>query len=127
LFPEFVDEAGDKMMVRPTKLMFHPALSETAWETLSARVKRGQNNDIENFWYKKYEPVELGFLTSGTTWFLGAPERQLVWLWVWKPEVKSQTANSESAFQSQIVMRWRFNWFGGCGHTDYRYIVKNTA
>lgn len=127
LFSDFVDEEGDEIMVRPTKLVFHPSLSETAWELLSARIKRGSNNDIENYWYKKYEPVELPFLSSGTTWYLGAPEKQIVWLWVWKPEVKTQTSNSESAFESQIVMRWRFNWHGGCGHTDYRYIVKSTA
>lgn len=122
-----VDEEGDEVITKADSLIFHTDLSETAWELIYGRVKRGDNNDIENFNYKRYRPIELPFLSSGTTWYLGAPKKQMVWLWVWKPETKVQTQNSNLAFQSQIVLRYRFNWYGGVGHTDYRHIIKNTA
>jgi len=127
LFKSMLDEEGDEVVVNPTTLMYAPDIGQYVWELLRGTVKRGDTNDLQNYNYGRYADVELPFLSSGTTWYLGAPQKQLVWLWVWKPETAVQRTQSELAFQSQIVLRYRFNWFGGCGHTDYRYIVKNTA
>ena len=126
-FTDMLDERGDEVVVIPDSLIYHPQIAQTVWELVKTNVKRGVNNDIENYNFGRYDLVELPFLSTGTTWYIGSPQKQLVWLWVWKPATQVQRENSELAFQAQIVLRYRFNWNGGCGHTDYRYLIKNTA
>ena len=130
LFTKMLDEAGEEIGIVADTLIYPSALHETAMELLYGSTKRGvsySEGHMDNIWEGRFEPCELPFLSSDTTWYLGSPKKQMLWLWVWKPETKVQTADSESAFSAQIVLRYRFSWFGGCAHTDYRFIIKNTA
>ena len=132
LFSKFVDENGETIVIIPQVLIYPPALHQTAQELLFGTTKRSisatlDEGHLENVWKGRFDPIELPFLSSDTTWYIGDPRKQMVWLWVWRPETKVQNADSESAFHAQIVLRYRFSWYGGCGHTDYRFIVKNTA
>jgi len=133
LFSKMKDESGDEIGVVADTLIYPPDLFETAKELLADSSKRsvqGASRVSEtsaNVWQGRFEPIELPFLSSTSTWYLGSPKKQMLWLWVWKPETKVQTENSESAFHAQIVLRYRFSFNGGCGHTDYRFIAKNTA
>ena len=132
LFSKFVDENGETIIITPQVLIYPPALHQTAQELLFGTTKRSISATLDeghlgNIWQGRFDPIELPFLTSDTTWYIGDPTKQMVWLWVWKPETKVQNADSESAFHAQVVLRYRFSWYGGCGHTDYRFIVKNTA
>jgi len=132
VFSKFVDENGETIIITPVVMVYPPALHQTAQELLFGTTKRSISATLDeghlgNIWQGRFDPIELPFLTSDTTWYIGAPTKQMVWLWVWKPETKVQNADSESAFHAQIVLRYRFSWYGGCAHTDYRFMVKNTA
>ena len=132
LASKMVDEVGEEIGVTFDTLIYPPDIMDIAQELLYGSVKRSisatlDEGHLENIWRGRFEPVELPFLSSTTTWYLGAPKKQMLWLWVWEPETKVQNADSESAFHAQIVLRYRFSWYGGCGHTDYRFIAKNTA
>lgn len=132
LFSKMVDENGETIMITPQALIYPPALHQTAQELIYGTTKRSisatlDEGHLENIWKGRFDPIELTFLTSDTSWYLGDPTKQMMWLWVWKPETKVQNADSESAFHAQVVLRYRFSWYGGCGHTDYRFIVKNNA
>jgi hypothetical protein len=132
LFSKFVDENGEQVVITPQVLVYPAALHQTAQELLYGTTKRSISATLDeghlgNVWRGRFDPIELTFLSDDTTWYLGDPRKQMMWLWVWRPETKVQNADSESAFHAQIVLRYRFSWYGGCGHTDYRFIVKNTA
>jgi hypothetical protein len=132
LFTKFVDENGEQIIIVPDTLVYPAALHQTAQELLYGTTKRSISATLDeghlgNIWKGRFDPIELSFLSDDTTWYLGAPRKQMMWLWVWKPETKVQNADSESAFHAQIVTRFRFSWYGGCCHTDYRFIVKNSA
>lgn len=132
LFTKMVDENGETLIITADKLIYPSALHQTAQELIYGTTKRSisatlDEGHLENIWKGRFDPIELPFLSSDTTWYMGAPTKQMMWLWVWKPETKVQNADSESAFHAQIVLRYRFSWNGGCGHTDYRFIVKNEA
>jgi hypothetical protein len=132
LFTKMLDENGETLIITADKLIYPAALHQTAQELLYGTTKRSisatlDEGHLENIWKGRFDPIELPFLSSDTTWYMGTPTKQMMWLWVWKPETKVQNADSESAFHAQIVLRYRFSWYGGCGHTDYRFIVKNEA
>ena len=132
LSAKMLDEVGDQMGVTFDSLIHPPDLFETAQELIYGTTKRSISATLDeghlgNVWKGRFDLIELPFLSSTTAWYLGSPRKQMKWLWVWKPETKVQNSDSESAFQAQIVLRYRFSWYGGCCHTDYRFIVKNTA
>lgn len=137
LFDAMVDEAGDAIEITPTGILVPSALRTKLWLiTNTAQTLAKGSTDLLNIntanpygpqGMQDYEKYTSRYLTSDSSWFVGDFRKQLVWLWVFKPATAVQTADSESAFTNQIVMRYRFNYHGGCGHKDYRYIVKNTA
>ena len=132
LFTKMVDENGETLIITANQLIYPAALHQTAQELIYGTTKRSisatlDEGHLENIWKGRFDPIELPFLSSDTTWYMGTPTKQMMWLWVWKPETKVQNADSESAFHAQIVLRYRFSWHGGCGHTDYRFIIKNEA
>ena len=127
LLSGMIDEAGDKVGITGDTIVVPSGLVMTAHELTDSKVKVGASNEQENYFFRKFRVAELPHLSSATTWFLGAPKKQMLWLWVWKPETKVQRANSEMAFSNQVVLRYRFAWYGGVGHSDYRFIIKNTA
>lgn len=132
VFSEYVDENGETIIIVPKVIIYPPALHQTAQELIYGTTKRSISATLDeghlgNIWQGRFDPIELPFLSSDTTWYLGDPTKQMIWLWVWKPETKVQNADSHSSFQAQVVLRYRFSWYGGCGHSDYRFVVKNTV
>ena len=137
LFAAMVDEAGSKINIVPTQIIIPPALKATA-----AKVFRGDmallavgDGDLQNI--PTYNPInDLGgpleivssvFMPDTSTWYMGSCPDQLLELEVFPPETRTQGADSDLAFTSQIIARFRFSMHWGIGHTDYRYIVKSTA
>lgn len=137
LFAKMVDEAGSAIDVVPSAVLIPTALKATAAKIFKSDLLMAVGNtDVTNI--PTYNPInDLGagnltivssiFLANTTTWYLGAFNKQLLWLNVFMPATASQGANSELAFTNQIVARFRFSYHAGVGHTDWRYIVKNTA
>jgi len=137
LFAKMVDEAGNPIDVVPSVVLIPTALKATAAEIFkSAWLMAKGSTDALNI--PTFNPIaDLGagdlniissiFLADTTTWYLGAFDKQLLWLNVFMPATASQGADSELAFTNQIVARFRFSYHAGVGHTDWRYIVKSTV
>jgi len=124
LFQGMVDENGDRIIIRPKTLLVPPALWTTATKLMFGATDPDQVGAQVNPFKGMYDLKQSPYLSSSTKYYLGDFQKQLLWLWVWKPETAVQTANSEVAFSSQIIQRYRFDYNGGVGHTDYRHICR---
>lgn len=134
LFAIMTDEAGNKINIVPKTLLIPNALKATAAKILKSETLLAVGDtDHQNI--PIYNPVgEFGtlnmvssvFLNDTTSWYMGDFAKQLLELMVYPPATASQGANSELAFTNQIVARFRFSYHFGIGHTDYRYIIRNT-
>ena len=133
-FAAMTDEAGNKINIVPKVLFIPAALKAVAAKILKSDLLMAVGStDLANI--GTYNPVKdfdnlaiisSVFLSSASTWFMGDFAKQLLELVVYPPATASQGANSELAFTNQIVARFRFSSHFGVGHTDYRYIMKNT-
>lgn len=134
-FANMTNEAGDKISIVPTTLLVPFALKATAFQIInSTMVQAVGDTDARNL--PTINPLkDMGslrimssvFMESATTYFAGDFPKQLLLLDVFRPETASQGTTSELAFSNQIIARFRFSYHYGIGHTDWRYIVKNTA
>lgn len=130
LFAKMKDESGEAIEVTPTHILVPLAL-----QTLLTRILSGVNllgsalvpamNPIQTL--GNFKPVSSIYMADTSTWFMGDFAKQILWLNVFPLETKAQGADSNLAFTNQIVARFRVSYHGGCGHTDYRHIVKATS
>jgi len=129
-FANMVDERGDPIQIVPTVLLVHPLDGPTAWQLVRSTNQFDTSNNALNPYgpggYRTFKVVESVFIETSSTrnWYLGDFASQVYWLWGWKPETLVQTKDSNISFEKDIVTRYRFSYFGGCGHVDYRYIVR---
>ena len=77
-------------------------------------------------------PLVDGILTAGsgftnTDWYLGQFDRQFRWLDIWPLGTFQQGANSDAAFDRDIVSRYKVRYLGGIYAVDQRFVVRNTA
>jgi hypothetical protein len=128
LFDDMTDVQGDEVMVDPRILLVPGALRMTSWQLLTSPMQYDTPNRAQNFFGPQGDvrlvPRVSVFLSSDAKYYLGDFKEQLLWLWVWRPGTAAQGADTRLAFENQIVQRYRFNYYGGVGHTDYRYIVR---
>lgn len=123
-YQKLVDTKGDEIMVRPKTLLVPTALEFTAKKLLgSATDPETVSNDI-NPVKGAYNLVINPFQSSATEFYLGDFTSQLLWLWVWKPETAFLGDSSDISFRNQVISQFRFNYYGGVCHTDYRYIHR---
>lgn len=132
-FAGFKDERGKLIVVRPEVIIVHQS-NELALATLL-----GTEQDITTtgmFNVNQFGPrgrVNLKQITtpylasSSGLFYMGVPKRSMKWLWVERPQTVTAAADSSLAFERRIVWRARFNYYGGIGHRDYRYIVRGTT
>lgn len=129
-FANMVDERGDEIQIVPSVLLVHPLDGPTAWQLVRSTNQFDTANNALNPYgpggYRTFKVVESVFIETSSTrnWYLGDFAQQLFWLWGWKPETLVQTKDSNISFEKDIITRYRFSYFGGCGHVDYRYIVR---
>ena len=64
---------------------------------------------------------------ASTDWFIGDFRRQFIWQEIWPIRVFSQGANAESAFEADVISRFKVSYYGGIAAVDHRYVIKNTA
>lgn len=133
LFDSMVDERGDEIVVTPDTLLVPSALRVTAWQLTKSADQYDTANRAKNFFGPggaaegQFRVLTSPFLSSSTYWYLGDFMEQLLWLWVWRPSTATQGNETTKAFESQVVQRFRFNYNGGVGMTDYRHIVRGGA
>lgn len=130
------DEKGRYVSVTPRTVVCHPTKARTAWQLLmDADLSTVDSaNRGRNYYQQKYniQVFQTPFVTqnSGLTsdWYVGDPKRSLVWLWYQKPAVERQGANSDAAFDRDIVLRFKMSYWGGCAYRELgRFIVKAMA
>lgn len=140
LFNAMKTPAGNEMMVNPRFVVVHADKEVDAWQILSTDTfwKAGQGANVAPVDYHNANPygpkglrrftvVASRFVNTNTTWYLGDIPKQLKWIWIWKPSTAVLAQSSERAFFNNILITYKFSYHGGCGHSDYSYIVKNTA
>lgn len=126
-FQALVDEEGDEIGAVPNTLLVPPALQTKARKLLFSGTDPETVAADINVFKGAYAPIIGRYLTSTENFFIGDFKQQLLWLWVWEPATAFQGNTSELSFTNQIVSRYRFNWNGGVGHTDYRFIHRGGA
>lgn len=130
-FDAMTDVIGDEIVIEPRILLVPGALRMTAWQLLASPMQFDTANRAQNFFGPQGDvrlvPRVSVFLSSSSQYYLGDFAEQLLWLWVWKPATAAQGRDTRLAFENQIVQRFRFNYYGGIGHQDYRYIGRGGA
>jgi hypothetical protein len=133
-FANIKDEAGDIITSFPTVLMVVPGLRQTAWNLTTSATNPDTTNRANNFYSANsgvgFVPkvISTPYIGTGTTaWYLGAFAEEMVWLWGWRPQTLSQGADSNVAFERDIVQRYRHDFKGGVGRLDYRKSYKGNA
>jgi len=131
LFPNMVDERGNAINVNPKVMLIHTNNLVNAWQLTTSPGQIDTANRVNNPWgpggVAQFNIVSTNFIGTATDWYLGDFKKQLVVLFWERPNVTTQGANSESSFDSDIVMRWKYQLGYGGAHRDYRYICKLTA
>jgi hypothetical protein len=131
-FASLVNERGVAIIVRPEYILVHTSNElKMANILMTERVVGSANNDTGQFGPRGRVQLKLlvtPFLasTAGLS-YMGAPKRSLLWLWVQRPQTVTMGANTDMAFRRQILWQARFNYYGGLGHRDYRYIQRITT
>ena len=133
LLDGMTDERGDEIVVDVNTLLVPTALQVTAWQLTRSPEQFDTANNAGNFFGPGGNPagqfivLTSPFLSSTTRYYLGDFASSLLWLWVWRPGTATQGNETTKAFESQVVQRFRFNYNGGVGYTDYRQVIRGGA
>lgn len=124
---ETVDEAGNLIMMKPTKLIVPPALEYTAKELVNSVQKAGTANNDINTIKGALEVVVWDFIGaaaggSDTAWYLlDGSRHELNYFWRVKPEFK--WAEDFDTFVAKYRGYMRFSY----GASDWRGLVGSTG
>ena len=125
LMRETVDEAGNLIQLKATKLIVPPALEDTAIRILkSTQIAGGELNDTNKF-LNSYgiEVVVMDYLSdaaggSDTAWYLqDASRHELNFFWRIRPEFKWEESFDDFVSKYRGYMRYSF------GASDFRGII----
>ena len=128
-FRETVDEAGNLIQLKATKLIVPPALEDTAIRILkSTQIAGGELNDTNKF-LNSYgiEVVVMDYLSdaaggSDTAWYLqDASRHELNFFWRIRPEFKWEESFDDFVSKYRGYMRYSF------GASDWRGIMGSTG
>lgn len=127
-------EAGEPIVWMPDVLLTPVALSGIAGRISSAtEVRSGSVASEQAIWrnpfLNKFEPVSSAYLDAQAvgTWYLGEFARQFIWQEIFPLQTFQQRADSEMAFQRDVVARFKVRYFGGCNALDHRLVMKIPA
>jgi len=133
-FGLIVDSRGNQIIVSPNGFLHHQTKTITVRKILHTAQAIPDGNAAATAQYiNPFGPVGgMGAslnpiptpLMNTTYSYLGDFKKALVWLWVERPNTVVAPPNTNLAFEKRIVYRARFNYFGGVGLRDYRYIVR---
>jgi hypothetical protein len=63
-------------------------------------------------------------LVSGVNWYYGDFKSQFLWTEIWPIQTFTQGADSEDAFNRDIVMKIKVRYYGGISAVDTRYVTQ---
>jgi len=127
---KMVNENGDEILVSLKDMIVPARLWPATWRMTASPDQPDTTNRAWNFFGPNNSgrpfnpPMTSPFLATDYYWYIGNFKRQLLWLWVWKPATATLGAGTDIAFNNQIISQFRFNYYGGVGHMDYRFILR---
>lgn len=129
LMRETVDEAGNLIQLKATKLIIPPALEDTAVRLLDSKQLPGSGNNDTNKFLNGYgiEIVVMDYLSaaaggSDTAWFLQAGgNHELNFFWRKRPEFKWEEDFDTFIAKYRGYMRYSF------GVSDWRGLIGSTG
>jgi hypothetical protein len=145
LFDKMKDSQGDEIVIVPNTILVPSELEVAAFQILNTAsyVPVGPTttgltesgnlipvhtaNPYGQGGLASFKVKKSRYMSSTSTWYMGDFANQLIWLWVYKPATAALAASAEKAFTNNIVLTYKFSYHGGCGHSDYVNIAKNTA
>lgn len=142
LFVDMKTPAGDDLAVMPKVVVVHEKGLSLAWQifnadtywkvgggdtTIGVQTYMGINPAGPRGFRPRFLVIGTRYLSAVDTWYIGDPAKSMKWLWVWRPSTASLAASADKVFYNNIVVSYKFSYHGGCGHTDYSYMVKSTA
>lgn len=115
-----VDEAGDKIAIRPDVLVVPPGLQQTAHVLLESMQKPGTaNNDVNWIGDRPMAPVTWRWLTDSDGWFLGQRSKgvriyhsgDMLRLVTSPPDAKNGNVTVRAVgYYGAVVTNWRY-WY----------------
>lgn len=129
-------ETGKPILWNPNIILCGPELVTTARRIVGATEIRAasgsssENTTLSQNPFSNFRVLSTTLWPSGLTtgdWYIGDFMRQFVWHEVWPIQTFAQGATSESAFERDIVARFKARYYGGIAAVDHRYVVKNTV
>lgn len=138
LFNLMKTPAGADLSVTPRFVVVHADNLVRAWQIFNSDTfsKVGTGTSVAVYHnpnpygpkgLNQFQVIGTRYLSATTAWYLGDIPSQLKWIWVYRPATSALAASSDKVFYNNIVVTYKFSYHGGCGHSDYSYIVKNTA
>jgi len=133
-FGSMVNSRNQKIVIRATQVLVH-SMKELAIKRLLSTPQELPTGDTDRtqqinvfgpLGSVTLTPLVSPFISDVNISYMGDFKKGLVWLWVERPNTVTAPTDSTLAFEKRIVYRARFNYFGGAGLRDYRYIVKIT-
>jgi len=129
LFRNTLGEAGNLIVLRPSKLIIAPAQEYAARVMLNSTLLPGTNNNDINVVKGALDVVVMDYLGAASTgtsatdayWFLQSPEHEMNFYWRVKPEFKAMEEFDNFAAKYRGYMRYSF------GVSDFRGLVGSTG
>jgi len=128
-------ETAQPVLWLPNTILCGPELITTVRRVVGATevraVSNTNNTTISANPFGNYRTLSttlwsaLG-LTAGD-WFIGDFKRQFIWHEIYPIQTFAQGATSESAFEKDVVARFKVRYYGGIAAIDTKYVVKNTV
>ncbi len=123
------DEQGEPIWVMGDKpiLVCGSTLLATAEKLQkNERGPQGTANLDVNLAQGQFDIVINPYIPSISSWWYGAPQRQIRWEEVWPLEVFTRTGqDTEEGFNADVIQQFKCSFYGGAGAADYRYVVES--
>ncbi len=124
LFDGMTDEKGDEIVVVPTTILTSLKILPSAYQLMHSTGQYDTANRADNYFEGMFKVYSSTFLSQNYYLYLGDFKRQMAWLWMRKPSTQMHVSSATEAFTNRIIWRILFSYHGGCGHTNYVFIVR---
>ena len=129
LLRKLKDHASEYITVVPTHVVVPEAKVWEAREMFSSEKQYDSAENAKNVFNNAYKVISHPILdeTSAYYWYIGDFKKDIFMSRIWPMQVTMQSSNSESAFTSDIIKRFKVSNYWGLGAVDYRHRVLMAA
>lgn len=124
-----VDEGGEPIWVmgdRPLLIVGSTLLANAEKLQKNEHGDLGTANLDTNLAQGQFDIVINPYLPSTSSWWYGAPSRQMRWEEVWPLETYTRVGqDSEEGFKADLIQQFKLSFYGGAGAADFKYVVES--